>query len=223
MMLNTDQHNPNIKDERRMTPAQFIRMTRTEDTENDPGCSPEVMREIYQRIKTDEIKMKGGDGLILRPKVATYDVPDSRIGHVVVKSLYEDETNLVGYLETPAGGLVTAVHGGHMLGVELPPGAASQLAPVSARARPAAAQRAATFQWYDWSTRLPVGGAMPRPQLLAWDPRLQCCLTTYATAFCVWACVPRFRLLVRVESAPVISALWHRGLLLYATQVLSCH
>ncbi|KAL7464949.1 hypothetical protein ACHAXS_005280 [Conticribra weissflogii] len=56
IMLNTDLHNPNMKDERRMTLEQFIRNNRGI---NDGADLPvEFLTSLYQDIKNDEIKMK---------------------------------------------------------------------------------------------------------------------------------------------------------------------
>eukprot|EP01043_Picozoa_sp_COSAG02_P058727 COSAG02_NODE_7357_length_3048_cov_2.695901_3_plen_799_part_01 len=61
MMLNTDLHNPNIEEKRRMKVEQFIRNTRSPDTESDPACSIEACTAIYHRIASNEIKLKTGD------------------------------------------------------------------------------------------------------------------------------------------------------------------
>ena len=45
MMLNTDAYNGNLEDKARMTLEQFQRMTRTPETEHDPGaCTPRAPR-----------------------------------------------------------------------------------------------------------------------------------------------------------------------------------
>eukprot|EP01048_Picozoa_sp_COSAG05_P007150 COSAG05_NODE_497_length_9246_cov_6.935343_5_plen_169_part_00 len=100
MMLNTDAYNPNLEDKARMTLTQFINMTRTPETENDPGASEEACAAIFMRIKSKEIKLLGGEGLILKPQLDTYssDWADATgadgqlvLGHVVIKSLYQVE------------------------------------------------------------------------------------------------------------------------------------
>jgi|EP01047_Picozoa_sp_COSAG01_P025578 hypothetical protein len=115
-------YNPNLEDAKRMTLPQFIRATRTPDTEKDPGCSEEACKGIFDRIKAKEIKLQAGgmgeDGLILRPTMASHGLPEDRAGHVVIKSLYQDDTNMVGYVDTPS--LAVAIHSGCMLGLDFP-------------------------------------------------------------------------------------------------------
>jgi len=56
IMLNTDLHNPRIKDERRMTLEQFIRNNRgTNDGHDFPV---QFMTELYHQIKTQEIQVR---------------------------------------------------------------------------------------------------------------------------------------------------------------------
>ena len=224
MMLNTDLHNPNIPKEKKMKPTGFVRNTRKPATEADPGCSPERMLEIYHRIANEEITMKSGEGMILKPKQAQYDLPDSLIGHVVIKSLWEDDEddpNLVGRVDVaPAGRLVTGIHGGQLLGLELPaePTPAGKRGFVSV----SKAVQLKNFQWFDWQTLQPVGTVLPAPSLLAWDPELQYCLSSYKRSYVIWALVPTIRYIRRVRSQPVVSALWHFGRLLYATATQIC-
>ena len=94
------------------------------------------MGRIFKRIKAREIKLLGGDGLILKPKTEARSMHGSlhrelgvawedAAGHVVIKSLYQDDTNMVGYVDTSSLGAssfghVMAVHGGCMLGVTVP-------------------------------------------------------------------------------------------------------
>lgn len=53
IMLNTDQHNPNVKKDKRMTYADFARNLRGVNGEKD--FAPEYLQEIYNSIKSNEI------------------------------------------------------------------------------------------------------------------------------------------------------------------------
>lgn len=53
IMLNTDQHNPNLKDQKRMTYDEFARNLRGVNGNKD--FAPEYLQEIYNSIKTNEI------------------------------------------------------------------------------------------------------------------------------------------------------------------------
>ncbi|KAG8527452.1 uncharacterized protein KY384_007604 [Bacidia gigantensis] len=53
IMLNTDQHNPNLKKEKRMTPRDFAKNLRGVNGGSD--FDPEYLEEIYKSIKTNEI------------------------------------------------------------------------------------------------------------------------------------------------------------------------
>ena len=53
IMLNTDQHNPNVKKEKRMTYNDFARNLR--GVNGDKDFSPEYLQEIYDSIKSNEI------------------------------------------------------------------------------------------------------------------------------------------------------------------------
>lgn len=53
IMLNTDQHNPNLKNDKRMTAPDFARNLRGVNGGND--FRPEYLQEIYSSIKTNEI------------------------------------------------------------------------------------------------------------------------------------------------------------------------
>ena len=56
IMLNTDLHNPTIKDDRRMTTEEFIRNNRGI---NDGKDFPiEFMKDLYNQIKNDEIQVQ---------------------------------------------------------------------------------------------------------------------------------------------------------------------
>ena len=212
MMLNTDLHNPNIEEKRRMQLNQFIRNTRSPDTESDPACSEEACTKIYRRIKANEIKLKTGDegGLFLKAAADMYELPDDRLGHVVVKSLYQDDTNLVGYVDTHE--LVTRVHGGCMIGLEVSGGDAQT---------PRKPRRQSSYQWYDWQTLVPVGQPIPPPLLVEWDPDMRYCLTTYADAFYIWKTFPTFRMVGRFPGT-IVAALWSQGRLLYSTNHQVC-
>jgi len=72
IMLNTDLHNPNMKEERRMTLEQFIRNNRGI---NDGADLPvEFLTSLYQEIKNDEIKMKADlDDIIMQKGMENVD------------------------------------------------------------------------------------------------------------------------------------------------------
>lgn len=53
IMLNTDQHNPNVRNEKRMTSSDFAKNLRGVNGGND--FPPEYLQEIYNSIKTNEI------------------------------------------------------------------------------------------------------------------------------------------------------------------------
>ncbi len=53
IMLNTDQHNPNVRNERRMAFPDFVKNLRGVNGGND--FAPEYLQEIYTSIKTNEI------------------------------------------------------------------------------------------------------------------------------------------------------------------------
>lgn len=53
IMLNTDQHNPNLRNERRMTLADFTKNLRGVNAGSD--FAPDYLQEIYRSIKTNEI------------------------------------------------------------------------------------------------------------------------------------------------------------------------
>ncbi|KAL6719100.1 GDP/GTP exchange factor for ARF [Lecanora helva] len=53
IMLNTDQHNPNVKKEKRMTYNDFARNLR--GVNGDKDFAPEYLQEIYESIKSNEI------------------------------------------------------------------------------------------------------------------------------------------------------------------------
>eukprot|EP01052_Picozoa_sp_SAG31_P031996 SAG31_NODE_3459_length_4250_cov_1.437244_5_plen_115_part_00 len=92
-MLQTDLHKKKDKRHKKMTPAEFVKNSRTPNTIADKGCSEDRMYEIYERIKRSEIKLSG-QGLLLKPKQTQHDLPDWLLGHVVVKSLWQhDEDN----------------------------------------------------------------------------------------------------------------------------------
>jgi hypothetical protein len=212
MMLNTDLHNPNIEEKRRMRVEQFIRNTRSPDTESDPACSPEACTEIYHRIASEEIKLKTGDegGLFLKAPADQYELPDNRIGKVVVKSLYQDDTNLVGYVEMSELG--TKICGGCMIGVERPGGDDGPDRP----------RRKRSFQWYNWQTLEPVGEALPAPTVIEWDPEMRYCLTAYKDAFYIWTTYPTFRRQGGPFPGNIVDAIWSQGRLLYSTHDTVC-
>jgi len=56
IMLNTDLHNPNMKDEKRMTVEQFVRNNRGINDGVDLPLS--FLSDLYYEIKTNEIQMK---------------------------------------------------------------------------------------------------------------------------------------------------------------------
>ena len=59
IMLNTDLHNKNIKEEKKMTLAQFLRNNRNID---DGECvSAELLGQLYHSIKQEEIRMDDAD------------------------------------------------------------------------------------------------------------------------------------------------------------------
>jgi hypothetical protein len=168
------------------------------------------MNEIFARIKALEIKMVGGDGLFLKANQAQHDLPDSLLGHVVIKSLWEDDEddpNLVGRVDVaPAGRRVTGIYGGQLLGLEMPGAAAGNDGRAGRKGGGGSssgggggggkgfvsvskAASVTNFQWFDWQTLQPVGTVLPAPRLVVWDPELQYCLTAYARSFVVWAMV----------------------------------
>ncbi|KAF4125340.1 golgi-specific brefeldin A-resistance guanine nucleotide exchange factor 1 [Geosmithia morbida] len=53
ILLNTDQHNPNLKDHKRMTLDDFSRNLRGQNAREN--FAPEYLQEIYETIKSDEI------------------------------------------------------------------------------------------------------------------------------------------------------------------------
>jgi brefeldin A-resistance guanine nucleotide exchange factor 1 len=53
ILLNTDQHNPNVKSMKRMTFEDFSRNLRGQN--NGENFAPEYLKEIYESIKTNEI------------------------------------------------------------------------------------------------------------------------------------------------------------------------
>ena len=53
IMLNTDQHNPNVKKDKRMTQGDFARNLR--GVNGDKDFAPEYLQEIYDSIKSNEI------------------------------------------------------------------------------------------------------------------------------------------------------------------------
>lgn len=60
IMLNTDLHNPNMKDEKRMTLEQFLRNNRGINEGTD--LPAEFLTDLYYEIRNKEIKMKQQDG-----------------------------------------------------------------------------------------------------------------------------------------------------------------
>lgn len=212
MMLNTDLHNPNIEEKRRMKVEQFIRNTRSADTESDPACSAEACTAIYHRIAKNEIKLKTGDenGLFLKAPADNYLLPDKKLGHVVIRSLYQDDTNLVGYVDT-AGKLGTKIFGGCMIGVERLDG--------NARERH---RRERLLQWYDWQTLRPEGPALPSPTLIEWDPDMRYCLTAYQGVYYIWTTYPTFHRQGGPFAGNIVAAIWSQGRLLYCTHDSVC-
>lgn len=59
IMLNTDLHNPNIKEDKKMTLTQFLRNNR--EIDDGSNVSAELLSTLYYRIKNDEIKMNDVD------------------------------------------------------------------------------------------------------------------------------------------------------------------
>lgn len=212
MMLNTDLHNPNIEEKRRMKVEQFIRNTRSPDTESDPACSIEACTAIYQRIASNEIKLKTGDesGLFLKAPADSYVLPDNRLGHVVIRSLYQDDTNLVGYVDI-TGKLGTKIFGGCMIGVE-------RLDSNSHEQH----RRGRVLQWYDWQTLKPEGPPVPSPMLIEWDPDMRYCLTAYQDAYYIWTTYPTFRMQSGPFTGSIVAAIWSQGRLLYCTHDAVC-
>jgi brefeldin A-inhibited guanine nucleotide-exchange protein len=74
IMLNTDLHNPSIKEERRMTPDSFVRNNRGIG-ENGGDLPEEFLHEIFSRIKASPFSLKEDDHV--REKAAAEAMQDS--------------------------------------------------------------------------------------------------------------------------------------------------
>ena len=60
IMLNTDLHNPNLKEDRRMTKEGFIRNNRGIST-NGEDLPSEMLEDIFDRIQKNQISLKEDD------------------------------------------------------------------------------------------------------------------------------------------------------------------
>ena len=202
IMLNTDAHNPAIEDKRRMSKEQFISQLR------DSELDPEMLTGIYNRIKSNEIILKGEQPGA--PKAKRLPEDDWH-GSAAVHSLYESEDTMVGYIEHEADQPVVQIFGGHLLGVTVK----------SKPKKRGPKVEGSEFSWYDWATRKSVGTPLPPPRLVSWDPNLVHCLVAFADEFYVYATLPKFELLCKAPGC-ITSVCWDDSVLYYSTHTLVC-
>eukprot|EP00759_Apiculatamorpha_spiralis_P049109 PhF_6_TR44183/c0_g1_i1/m.67729/K18442/ARFGEF, BIG; brefeldin A-inhibited guanine nucleotide-exchange protein len=78
MMLNTDAHNPAIKEKDKMTMAQFISMNAKIDDGQD--LPRQLLEDVYKRVTTNEIKLEGASSEPVHPKNPTGNFKDRSVG-----------------------------------------------------------------------------------------------------------------------------------------------
>ncbi|GMH66529.1 hypothetical protein TrRE_jg4750 [Triparma retinervis] len=89
IMLNTDLHNPNLKEERRMTKEGFIRNNRGIST-NGGDLPKEMLEGIFDRIQKKQISLKEDD--LARQKIADTPTDNPRYGMFADQYLEFDKT-----------------------------------------------------------------------------------------------------------------------------------